>query len=244
MTDAGIVMFDALKVASRDVELMPRPYRVHKGKVPHEIPIDGPTSRMAIGGPVWRRLIPEASSVADPHGLLENSEPSLFYLVHLTATFMPALEEPFKAAEIALTLTTENAQGDEAIAWSLAPDALIDKVTTSREVRLGTSLQIVGLGPFLPSGHSEWTRSASIDRRQAFLLAGNELRTDPYWRLRETDVTKIEGMVRLLMVVRGPKDLPVKGTIRASTWIERKRYGLWAYDVRLPDADSIAFTLK
>jgi hypothetical protein len=180
--------------------------------------------------------------ITDPHGL-EQASDFLFFLVHLTATFMPKSDEPFKAAEVAVHLDPDRGQADPPIAWSVAPDALLDIVKVSREVQLNASLQIVGLGPFKPGGGSTWMRSASVDRKEAFLLAGNELRSDPYWRLRETPATKVEGMVRLLLVVRCRAGAPVHGRMQVSAWVERKRYGVWAYEARLPGSAPIAFTL-
>jgi hypothetical protein len=245
VTDGTVASVEVPEVETRDVALEPRAPRTRKGDDDRPVPTDEPASRMALGGPVWRPLVIGAAGAADPRGLLEQQASGFrFFLVHLTATFTPTSDEPFKAAEVAIRLGVDRGQVDPPIAWSLAPDALLDVVKLSREVRLNASLQIVGLGLLESGGESGWTRSTSIDRKQAFLLAGNELRSDPYWRLRETDATKVEGMVRLLLVVRSREGMPVRGTMRASAWVERKRYGLWAYEARIPGADEVEFTLE
>jgi len=244
VTDTAVASIEVPEVEPREVMLEPHAPRPRKGDDDRPAPTDEPASRMALGGPVWRPLLIGASGIKDPRGLLEQQESGFrFFLVHLTATFMPVSDEPFKAAEVAVDLDVDRRQADSPIAWSLAPDALLDIVKVSREVRLNGSLQIVGLGPFEPGGGSGWTRSASVDRKEAFLLAGNELRSDPYWRLRETHATKVEGMVRLLLVVRSREGAPVSGRMQASAWVERKRYGVWAYEARIPGSAAIAFTL-
>jgi hypothetical protein len=243
VSNTAVASIEVPEAEPREVILEPHAPRPRKGHDDPPAPTDQPASRMALGGPVWRPLLTGDLDIPDPHGLL-GQQPSgfQFFLVHLTATFTPTNDEPFKAAEVTVDLDPDRL-ADPPIAWSLAPDALIDIVKVSREVQLNGSLQIVGLGPLAPGGGSSWTRSASVDRKEAFLLAGNELRSDPYWRLRETYATKVEGMVRLLLVVRSREGAPVHGTIQASAWVERKRYGVWAYEARLPGSAPITFTL-
>ena len=244
VTYTSVASIEVPEAEPREVMLEPHPPRPRKGHDDQPAPTDQPGSRMALGGPVWRPLVTGALGITDPQSLLgQQANGFQFFLVHLTATFTPTRDEPFKAAEVAVDLDPDRRQADPPIAWSLAPDALRDIVKVSREVRINGSLQIVGLGPSKPGGGSSWTRSTSIDRKEAFLLAGNELRSDPYWRLRETNATKLEGMVRLLLVVRCCEGAPVHGKMQASAWVERKRYGIWAYEARLPGSAPMTFTL-
>jgi hypothetical protein len=232
---------EAPEVEGGAVALAPRAPRPVKGRAPK-----GPTApledRLEIGGPVWRPLTVGGKDAPDPRGFLTEELAGFdFYLGHLTATFSPAPDEPFKEALVQIEL--DNPAGEGSIAWSLAPDRLEDVVQLSRQVTLNATLQITALAPVQPGVEAGWTRGKTVEKKQAFLLGGNELRRNPRWQFRETDGTPMQGMVRLVLVVRAPEGSETRGTVTVSAAVQQKRWGVFPFDAQLDPESAGSFVL-
>ncbi len=230
------VHIEAPETESHPIALVPQPERARRG--PSRRPLPQPLENaLEIGGPVSRR-IEVGGADGDLRGFhADVAEGFTFHLVHLTATFTPLEEEPFTEALIQILLSNPDASQPGTIAWSLAPDRLEDVVQLSRQLSLNASLEITAIAPVAPGMEAGWSRGKTVDRKQAFLLGGNELRSNPKWQFKETDATRIEGMMRLMLVVKGPQGHDAEGTVKVSASVRRKRLGIFRYDAAVDPAE-------
>jgi hypothetical protein len=197
-----------------------------------------PRSRVNLGEPGVLAIRKDAAET-DPdlkQFIEQQSKQWNFYAVQLGCSFATGNGEEFEQAFVQVNLSLEGPAGtDSPIAWSMRPLKLSEKTEVTDKVALGAELK------FLKPSVS---REVKGSREAVFLQAYNEMRADPYWRLKGNAGMVIEGAQRLHMVVRVPRSLQARGVVNVEVDIKRSKFGLISYNTRLPDVARAAFLMK
>ncbi len=159
------------------LRLVPRSTDETKGFLRHKpVPIED----RLVAGVVAQPVSLGAGGVPDPHEFpTADFAGFAFFLVHLTVTTKAVPGEQFVAVQVAVPLEGD---GDvPPIAWSVAPDRLVDHIQVSHDFSINAALKIVALGAVEVGPGVSWKRGASTDRRQPFLLGECELTPKPNW---------------------------------------------------------------
>jgi hypothetical protein len=228
-------------VEPQPVLLRPRPSTGTKGFATREgEPL---ADRLLVGFPVWRAVRPGEDPAFNALDFkAEELAAYRFFLVHVTVTAYDDTNAPFTQINVGVPLSGSE-QPDAVIAWSVAPDRMEDVVRLSREVSWQAGLKVRAIGLEAGPGLG-WKRGAIVDQTRCSLVAGGELTARPGWRWRQTAATRIDGMLRLVLVVRAAIATTATGQLTISGTVTQRKFGVFAYDARLPKGDWPSFTLR
>jgi hypothetical protein len=209
---------------SREVSLEPDVTRMRRASVPAEY-LEPLTSRLSMGGPVVRRISSGSTDDVELERFLaEEAADSDFYLLRLTCTLRGDADEPFTEVLLGVALSAADAAFEAPIAWSMEPSRLAEAVEISKSIRFGPSLKILGVGL-----ESQLEMSEKRQRDEVFVEALYELESTPTWAMYPTGSTALRGLHRFNLVVKAPRGSTTLGEVAATARIERKRFGVIAY---------------
>ncbi|MEV4516107.1 hypothetical protein AB0K00_44995 [Dactylosporangium sp. NPDC049525] len=195
---------------------------------PDDVPPE-PPRRLFLGGPLAVPLT--AATVGEDRDLRafveQDGEQHRYHLVHLafTATAGPD-EPPLQSAELHLRLSND-AGVAPAVAWSMAPERVVDPAQLTTKYALGPKLGLLGVDATLGSVE----RTTASPSSQVFLEALRLLRSDPAWRFQRTPGLAIDGSWRLVLVVRAPRGVTTHLSVTARATVRRGRL----FGFRTPD---------
>lgn len=196
--------------------------------------------RLSIGGPVTRRIGPESTDDVELQRFLEDEGADHdFYLVRLDCTLRHEDDEPFASALLALDLSAREDDASAPIAWSMDPIRLFDPVPVSRTISLSPSLKILGIGLDAKAEVGD-----KRERKDVFVEALYELESTPTWAMFRTGSTQLRGVQGFNFVVQARKGTTTVGNVAASATVERKRFGLIAYQAVFPGQSERSFEIS
>jgi hypothetical protein len=168
--------------------------------------------RATVGRPVVQRISPELLDDDPEAQAFLGRSGADFYLTALTCSLGVGLREELEEATVRIDLVA--AQG-EAVAWSLAPLRLVqrvarDKVSFGAEIALGPMLSIRG----------DWAPVTEQDSCYVYALGEGE--PDPEWRYRRTVNEKLLGIHDMTMVVQAPPGAGVDGIVQITARVRRR----------------------
>ncbi len=190
---------------------------------------------MELGTPVWVELTRKMPGITDDLKQFLGREAGIaYYLVHLTCDFLPREDQRVAEAWLQIKLGPREAIPTP-IAWSMDPLCLEEKVEVKQKASIGGDLK------FLSSelGEEE-TRSYS----KYYVMAHGEAKSEPLWHFREIDTRQLNGIHRLMLIVRAPAAVAVDGTLNVSASVRRHALKLFPYRAVLADTPAASFTLR
>jgi hypothetical protein len=196
--------------------------------------------RLSIGGPVTRHIGRESTDDIELQRFLEGEGADHdFYLVRLDCTLRHDDDEPFASALLAIDLSAKEDDGSAPIAWSMDPLELFDAVPVSRTIGLSPSLKILGLGLEATTEVGD-----KHERKDVFVEALYQLESNPTWAMYRTGSTQLRGVQGFTLVVQARKGTTTVGRMTASAMVERKRFGLIAYQAAFADQSRRSFEIS
>ena len=180
-------------------------------------------------------MLLKQNSVQDDHELQQfieqQSSEFQFYLVLLACSFSPSDDEPFVRAWIEVQLSrADKTDGTHPIAWSMKPKRTTTPIDFSNKLEVGGSLKFP-LADVSTKGEENKTWS----REYIFIDALNELHDHPIWQFSKTPLQELRGSHRLAMIVRSPIESGTTASVGLSATVQRKRFGLIAYNAAFPE---------
>ena len=142
--------------------------------------------------------------------------------VTFRCTLIPASGAPFEKAWIEVSLAP-NAAVQGPIAYSMAPEAVIDVTTTSDSAEIAGDLKFV---------KSKIGSKTEVEAKSYFLRAWRERTAAPYWELQKTDSTDLKGTFKFHLVTRTPASLDGTGRLTARAVIKKRT--LWIFEEEKP----------
>lgn len=193
-----MIQVDAPLLPQRDIVLQPIGPVRDSTPGPDGIAGEALEGRIALGGPVARRLT--AKYLADDPVLREFVERPAgydYYLVHLSVSFNAGVRNPRLASASVELMLSAKGQPDP-IALSMYPSQLADTVHIESGIKIGPQLSLLGV-----EGHlGEVGKTVARDQREVFLQGLRVLRSNPGWEFRRTKAVELAGMFVLALVVR------------------------------------------
>ena len=157
-----------------------------------------------------------------------------FHAVQLSCSFEAGDGETFERALFTVQLSAQGAAaGQEPIAWSMTPFKLVQKVEIKDTASIGADLKLV---------KSELGSDVTYPDNELYLVAYNERCSNPYWRLKAVRGITIEGVQRLRMIVRVPRDVPSLGRLDVGADIRARRF-LVPCKAPVPNIPQLSFSL-
>ncbi|MFI5492314.1 hypothetical protein [Actinoplanes sp. NPDC051859] len=182
--------------------------------------------RISLGGPLSVLLTEDGIGDADGKVFLKAEAGAYDYrLMHLSLTVTDAAEAPFETITLAVTLSSG---GGPVVAWSMAPERIVDTAHLTRSYKLGPQLSIAGVDASL--GGIEGSRSR--ESAEVLVEALRPLRADPAWLIRRGGQVPVRGLYRFAMVVRAPHGRQVETEIVVSAAVRQRR--LFGYRLARP----------
>jgi hypothetical protein len=126
-----------------------------------------------------------------------------FHLARLACTFKAGRGEFFKEAKLTISLRRTDGDSPKPIAWSLAPDRLLDGDERTSKRGLTASAKLIGV-------------TASEERKApqgTIIQSYGPLTSHPEWRFTRTKTASLEGDFALVLIVRAPAAVPVRGEV-------------------------------
>lgn len=160
-----------------------------------------------------------------------------FCHVLLAASFRPEEGAQFDRVWVQVQLETNPI--DEAIAWSMHPREEYTHVDTKRTVGVNGK---VGL-EWASAGSKAEIEQSWVDQ-EPYLLALNEMRSDPVWEMIATEKVQIMGSQRLHLVVRRKPMLNVNGVVSVTATVKHKRFGLFTCRSKVAETPSASFIIN
>ncbi len=182
---------------------------------------------ISLGKPIIRQL----ANPADP--VLSDFD---FYHVLFATSFRPEEGANFDRVWVQIQLNT-NPEG-EAIAWSMHPLKEYTQVDIKRTVGVNGK---VGLEWASAEANAE-TEHAWVSQ-EPYLLALNEMRSDPVWEFITTEKLQILGSHRLHLVVRRKSSLNVDGVMTVTATVKHKHFGLFTCKSKVDQTPSMSFVI-
>lgn len=208
--------------------------RVTKGG---DAPVAGPLpGRLLLGRPVRVRLTAERARDPALQTFIEgHAGRHDFTLVHLGCTFRPAEDEPFARASLQVRLSRANGSdgGSEPIAWSMWPLRESEVLDDSTTTEIGAEAKVFT---------AKVQRTVAVKRRDVWLEALGELRSDPGWEFTRTPRIPISGSYRLILVVMSDAGAAFGGQVDVTASVERRLLGLVSYRARPAGFDQVVFS--
>ena len=213
-----------------DLTVLPKTRVTRKGNTTRELPEE-------LRG--WIKLgTPIVAPVGDP---VTQGDTHRFAHVQLAVSLRPGDEEPFQSVWLKVQLSRESRIENDAsppIAWSLHPKTQSSPVEVTTKLKLNGSLKFSGVGI-----GTDQERDQKFTHNEVHLEAFNDLRSDPVWEFRGTELTPIRGAHRLHMIVRYEKGTACRGNVKLEATIQRKRWGLIEYTAALDGLEATTFML-
>ena len=217
-----------------DTTLAPAAATSRRGEVhPREL-----RARLSLGDPLSVALTPDFAADDDElRAFVEGEAASArYWLVHLACTFTPADAERLESAWLTVTLRREDGGGNpRPIAWSMSPMRQERPVQRSRTLKIGAKAKVI---------EANVDVGATVTGGLIYLEALNLQESTPSWEFRRTGADEIAGSCRLALVVRGPREVGVDGTVELTATVRTRRFGLLAVRADVPDRPSITFPLR
>jgi hypothetical protein len=151
--------------------------------------------------------------------------------VTFRTTLMPLERARFERAWIEIHLKT--ASGEEATAYSLAPDQIVDITKLTNKAKIGAKFQLLT---------AEMGAEEGKEAKQYVLRAWREHTSSPYWELCRTDTTTLAGTFRLHLIVRSPVARRGVGQISARAVIGKQTFWITTSDPAAPIGNAVEFT--
>jgi hypothetical protein len=183
-------------------------------------------------------MTPLTSKLAAPDNELAafwKAESGRFKYDYITfrTTFMPTERSRFERAWIEIQLDSE--KGNEGpIAWSLAPDQIVDITKLTSTAKIGGKFQLL---------KAEMGAEVGKEAKEYVLRAWREHTSAPFWELTRTDTTILAGTFRLHLIVRSPANTQSTGQISARAVIGKKTFWIVTSDPAAPLGNAVEFTL-
>jgi hypothetical protein len=194
--------------------------------------------RLSLGDPLSVALTPDfAADDNELRAFVESEAASArYWLVHLACTFSPADGELLESAWLTVTLRREDGGGiPRPIAWSMSPMRQERPVQRSRTLKIGAKAKVI---------EASADAGTTVTGGLVYLEALNLQEPTPSWEFRRTAADEITGSCRLALVVRGPREVGVDGTVELTATVRTRRFGLLAVRADVPDRPSLTFPLR
>jgi len=160
------------------------------------------------------------------HFLQTEAECFRFHLLRFSCGFLPKEGEAFDRARLEISLRREDdVQTDAPIAWSMQPRRLSAQVENTKEVQIGSKLEILDLGVKVG-------RKTTQD--ESFLEAFGEQSPRPFWEFKQTSMVTLQGSFQLHLIVRSPRIASTRGEVSLSVIVRRTTYRLFYKDSLFP----------
>lgn len=142
-------------------------------------------------------------------------------------------EAPFQTVWVEVVLEPFHDKA-ESMAWSVAPSLLESSTKIKTTAKLGAKFSIVS---------SEMASEAEVETRRWWLRARGEHTSRPYWELRTTETTHLEGTYHFHIIVRSTSGVLVKGNLSARAVVAERTFLIFNSEAQLKEPASVAFAL-
>jgi hypothetical protein len=149
------------------------------------------------------------------------------------ATFIPAERHVFERAWVEVHLSVNEGDG-ESIAYSLAPNSIIDVTQLKSKAKIGAKLELLT---------AEMGAEEGREAKEYVLRAWREHTSSPYWEMARTETTALIGTFRYHLVVRTPANVAALGSVSARAIIEKKTFWITTSDPAAPSGNQVEFSL-
>jgi hypothetical protein len=201
------------------VQIRLEPTRLENFDLVEEEFLGGPPSdglergrRATVARPVVELIGPElVRADAELLRFLERSSAE-FYLAHFRCSLGVGPRDELEEATVRVDLGSEEG---EAVAWSLSPLRLVQRVPRDH-VSLGAE---ISLGPMFKI-RGDW--APLTEREECYVYALGEGESDPEWRYRRTAHEQLLGVHDMTMVVQVPPNRGVHGTVQITARVRHR----------------------
>lgn len=191
--------------------------------------------RLLLGRPVAVAMTMERAEAPDLRTFIEgHAGRHNFTLVHLACSFRPVDDEPFARASLQVRLSrADGGDGAEPIAWSMWPMRESEAIDDSTTAKIGAEAKLIT---------ASVERTVAVKRRDVWLEAVGELRSDPGWEFTRTPRIPISGSNRLILVVMSDAGAAFDGEVDVTASVERRLLGVMSYRARPAGSARVVFT--
>ncbi|MEV0978790.1 hypothetical protein [Streptomyces sp. NPDC049915] len=170
--------------------------------------------RILVGGPHVLQLTPAELGTDPELARFAQAEAGLsaYYLIRLAVTFAPQPRRPrLEFAHVALELSAKPADPAPRV-HAMDPVRVTDPVQTSRTLRLGPQLSLMGTDASL----GELERSVAFTAHHPLVEALGLYSNAPAWEFRRTPAHELSGCHPLRLIVRAPADAVTEVSVTVS----------------------------
>lgn len=171
--------------------------------------------RATVGRPVPEKVGPQdLRDDKEALAFLEGSDFD-FYKMYLTCSLGAGPRDEIEEATVRINFAAEH---DDAVAWSLSPLRLVQRVQLDT-LSLGADIT---LGPMLKI-RGDWAPVTEQERCYVYALGEGE--PDPEWRYRRTPNERLLGVHKMTMIIQIPRNRDAEGTLEITARLRHQ--GIW-----------------
>jgi hypothetical protein len=154
--------------------------------------------------------------------------------VTFRCTLIPASAQPFEKAWLEVQLGPREA-GKGPIAYSMAPDRIVDVKTLSDSAKIGGDFKLI---------KSEAKSGTERQAEDYVLRAWREQTAEPYWTFNKTETVPLTGTFKFHLVTRTPVDVEGSGKLTARAVVEKRTFYLFNRESPVGEPASLTFALR
>lgn len=154
--------------------------------------------------------------------------------VSLSCSFGPAEGTLFTKAWVEVELTSQESD-QKPIAWSMAPEEVIDSAKLTQTDKLGAEFKLLS---------GEVQQQIEHSSKEWFLRAFRERSAQPYWEFRTTTQSPIAGSWKLSLVTRSPIGAVGTGKLSLRAVVEKRTFLIFRKNQSVEEPASILFDLS
>jgi len=210
-----------------ELELTPEK-RITKGSNNFSIPqLKG---WLALGKPLFNKINFSSDSIDQ-----ENFD---FFHVLLAVSFRPEEGKYFDKVWVQVELKTDDSK-KEAIAWSMHPNKEATRIDITQKVGVNGKACLKWL-----SSETKTEKESKLTEQEYYLVAYNEMCSNPVWEFIKTKQVPILGSHRLHLVIRKETGINVFVSVSVIATVNYKRFGLFTYKSTIKDTPTLSFDIK
>ncbi|MER7282450.1 hypothetical protein ABT369_49265 [Dactylosporangium sp. NPDC000244] len=213
-----------------------RPVTMELEKIEVRAPGDeGPAAadlggRVSVGGPIAVPIAPDSLEGELRTFALAEASRYTYHMARLALSLTTGSDDPpFTQAVLTLLLSSAGTPGDPPVAWSMAPERVVDAQEATDTFKFAPELKMEPVSVSLGSVE----RQTTVTTSDPHIRAHNLLTSDPAWHLYATTHNPLAGVFAFRLVLRCPVGVTPQALVSVSATVRERRL-LWYRSRDLP----------